>query len=217
MSETLTKLITESHAIVTDIIEHGGEMSAEMKQEFEQVNLDIEAKVDAYAYVLERLDLEAEHFRQKALEFQRIANSIKNAHKNLKERLVFNMKLMKTKEIFGDDYRFKLRKPAGRLEIFDSDEIPAHYLKQVVVTEIDKADLKTDIMANAKKGEPYEALTAEEIPGARVIMEPALLKYPNQKGNKRAVTNDSADSKRITGTKNDKPSPGRRKRKKASA
>lgn len=216
--ETLGNLIIQSAFIVDEIIENGGELSPELKAQFQDVNIAMEAKIDGYAHILDRLDVEAEYFRIKAAEFQRICSSIKAAKDILKERLVFHMKTMKTIEVFGGEFKFKLRKPVGRLEITDEMEIPDRYKEKVTVIQIDKAALKTDIMADASKVEPYEAISCEKIPGARIVMNPSLLKSINRKGpkdGKHAIS--STDSRRRISGKNDEPVSGERKRKKTRA
>lgn len=165
----LIAIVNDSAKIVNQIIENGGIMPPELKEEFNQMTIDLSAKLDAYAYIWERLDMEQEYWKMKAKEFDRIQKSIGNARDNLKERLRISMGKLEVNEVKGKEFRFTLSDTQGRLIIEDEKEVPEAYKTEVVQTVIDRADIKTDIKAG------------NAVPGAFIDYVPSLRKFANRK------------------------------------
>lgn len=162
---TLINLITDSSEIVNEIIANGGELTLELEQSLEQSNIDLALKLDNYAYLWERLEVEATYWKAKADEFARVAKSVKTVNANLKSRLKFALVESKKSEMVGNDFKFKLAKTSGKLVVEDQSLIPKEFITTTIVESVDNAKLK-------------EALkSGQEIEGASLVMTPSLRKY----------------------------------------
>jgi len=169
-SNTLINLITESSEIVNEIISNGGELTEEIEQSLEQNNINLAAKLDNYAYLWERLEVEASYWKAKADEFSRVAKSVKTVNATLKSRLKFAMVESEKAEMVGNDFKFKLAKTSGKLVVEDQSLIPKEFITTTVIETVDNAKLK-------------EALNAgQDIAGASLLKEPSLRKYAAKKG-----------------------------------
>jgi len=165
----LLTIVNESVSIVNQIIENGGVMPPELEEGFQQITVDLSSKLDAYAYIWERLDMEQEYWKMKAKEFDRIQKSIGTARDTLKERLRISMEKLQVKGVEGKEFRFLLKDTLGRLVIEDEEKIPNVYKTKVIQIVIDRADIKKDIKAG------------DDVPGARIEYVPSLQKFANRK------------------------------------
>jgi len=186
----LVQIVNDSVAIVNQIIENGGIMPPELEETFSQMSIDLQAKLDAYAYIWERLDMEEEYWKAKAREFDRIQKSIGNARDRLKELLRFSMEKLEVKRAEGKEFRFLLKDTSGRLVIDDEALIPGHYKAIIRETFIDKADIKTDIKAG------------NVVPGAHIEYTPSLQKFANRQQSRKGIKSGNTTKSRAIKARN---------------
>lgn len=166
MSSLIT-IISDTNKTINDIIENGGEMTDEMREELKYLDQSMLQKVDGYAVFIDRIKLEIGYFKEKAKEFSGMAKTLSNLDDSIKERLKYVMTGMEKTEVKGNNYRFKLSDTAGKLEIVES-LIPDKYKTQTLIIEIDKEAIKRDL----KLG--------KIIDGASLVKGKSIRKYINK-------------------------------------
>lgn len=168
MKETLRTLVQQSNDLMMQLAESGGELTPELESQLANVELALPEKVDSYAHLIDRLDVEIETWKQKADFYSAIAKSCKNVKERLKENIKFAMQEMTVSEIKGNDVRFKLSSSKPSLQI-DESLIDPLYTSQVTTTVIDKKRIEEDL----KAGVP--------VAGARLIENVSLRTYANRR------------------------------------
>lgn len=168
--KNLIEILQETNLVVQSIIANGGEIPEELEVQLTKNETQLSAKVDAYAYVMERMKLEEGYWKEKAREFDRIAKSIKRVGEEIKGRMVYAMETMGLDEIKGDDFRFKLTKGPGSLDIFNEEVLPDEYVRTTIVRDPQKNEIKAALKAG------------EKIPGCELHETKVFRKYANKKG-----------------------------------
>jgi hypothetical protein len=163
---TLVDLAREALELTQTIIESGGEITSEIEERVEANELRIADKVDAYSFIEERLDAEAQYWDRKAKAFANIARGFKGARERLLARIKFFMGEMQLKEVQGHDYRFVLAGSMPRLVVNEA-LLPAEYKMQVTQVIPDKERIREALLLGAN------------IPGAYLEETGALRKYEN--------------------------------------
>lgn len=154
---SLVDLTKESQALILKIIEAGGEITPEVEQELSNVELNLAEKIDRYAYLIERLNDEAEHWKKKKQKMDRLKCACENAAKNLKNTIKLSMQMQKVTEVKGIDEKFILVKQRDIVEIDDLTKLPKKYTKTVITVEPDKNAIRVALNENKK------------VPGARLV------------------------------------------------
>lgn len=168
MSQNLQVMVLEFNNIVSAIAEAGGELTPELEAAFDGMGAQIQVKADSYAFVMDRLDAEAEFWKKRAEQFSRVAKSCKNLKERLNDSIKMAMKQLGTDEVHGVDMRFKLTRMAPKLVIQES-LLPSEYKMVVTETVPDKERIKADLANKC------------EVPGAVMEEVLALRKYVNSK------------------------------------
>lgn len=145
---TLTDIVFQVAEITNDIVESRGELTPEMEARLADIDLSLARKVDAYAGVIERLDMEVDYWDKKAREMKSIADSHKRLKEGLRTRIKDAMRTMGKNEILGQDVKFRLVRSQPRLVIRDEKNIPAEF--QVVSWDVDKEKLKKALVSEMK-------------------------------------------------------------------
>ena len=143
--QTLLSILSEYQHFERLLVESGGELTPEAETEIESVSSKLITKVDACAYVMERLEVDERYYRDKAAQWTMVARAHANAAKRLKERVKYCMKELGATTLPGEDHVFKLTGGRFKTEIVDETMIPFEYFKEVIVREIDKELIETAI------------------------------------------------------------------------
>lgn len=164
---TLRDLVKSSQSIVEALIESGGELSPEMEAQLQNLEINLPAKIDAYASVMERMEMEEEYWKQKAEVLRSVAKGCSNVRERLKESLKYAAQSINATELIGNDVRFKISNSKPKL-VLDGPIDPA-YVIQVTTTEVDKKRIEEDL----KIGVPVE--------GARLVETKSIRAYVNKR------------------------------------
>lgn len=166
--QSLFEIVFQSQVLTQQIIEAGGELSPELEQALEQVDLAITAKVDGYNAVMDRLELEATYWKAKADMYSKIAKAHTAAQDRMKNAIKQAMQAMGKTEVCGDDVKFKLANAQPKL-ILDEAKIPKEFKMIVTTHVVDKERIKTAL----KEG--------FAVAGAQLEPSVALRAYVNKK------------------------------------
>ena len=140
---SLIELGLKHFSIIQTIVASEGEISDELAQELESLGDITAAKIEAYAWVLDRMELEASYWRAKAERYMKIARGLESADERMKENLKKFMSLAEIESVSGIDMEFRLIRSGTHLDTSNMsiDEIPMDFVK--VKKELDKAKIKT--------------------------------------------------------------------------
>lgn len=154
---SLTELTTELTKIMQKGSECGGELAESEFEWIDKIETElIPKKVDNCHFVLEWMKSQSEFFDAQAEEMRRQSKFYEKATERLKIRIRSAMVDLKTEEINGNCFRFKLVKNPGRLVIENAKLVPDQYV--ILVKKYDNEKIKSDI----KLGFPIDGCRIEE-------------------------------------------------------
>lgn len=163
---SLFQLALTASTVTQKILENEGELSKELEAIFDDTNTDLQVKVDSYAAIMDRLDVDADFFKAKADSYAKVAKSCKALKERLNNNIKAAMQLMETDEIHGEEMRFKLSRLAPKL-VIDEVSLPQTWKMQVVEVVPDKDRIKKAVELG------------ESIPGVSQEDSYSLRKYVN--------------------------------------
>jgi hypothetical protein len=161
---TLASLSRMYADIEHELLANEGELTKEIETRLNNLVLNISTKVDSIAYVLERLDREAEALKARAKMFQSAAKRIQSAQDWLKQYTKVSMQAMSVNELQGQSYRFLLSNSKPKLVVSDEQSIPPEFWTETVTRSLDR-DLIEMAIAN---GIDVPGVHYEEVKALRV-------------------------------------------------
>lgn len=144
MSESLRALVAQATNLSTALIESGGELPPEMEAALTEIDVKLPIKIDGYAVIMERLEMESEYWKQKAELYVDISRGCLKARERLKESLKFAMGQLGADELKGIDVRFKLSNAKPKLVINEA-LLETGYLIAQTVSVPDKKRIEQDL------------------------------------------------------------------------
>lgn len=155
-SGSLRSLVTLSNDLLNQLLESNGQLTPELEEQLSKLEIALPAKVDSYAYLIDRFEAEAEFWKARAENNALVMKACLAAQKRLKDNLKFAMQEQKAGEIKGNEVRFKLQNSKPSL-VIDETIIDPAYTYQHVETRIDKKKIEEDL----KIGVPVKGATLE--------------------------------------------------------
>ena len=128
LNKTLPQLVSHYRDINEIILSHDGELTPQAEADLTEVCASLENKLDSCAFVIERLESEAQFWAEKASKLAAIARKHEKTAENLRAWLLKNMTDMKQKESIGSEYRL-LVKTTKRVEITDEAKLSSDFLR----------------------------------------------------------------------------------------
>lgn len=171
--QSLGDLVTGFSHILERIAEAGGELTPELEALFDQVGGDLQVKADSYAFVMDKLEAEAEFWKARADSFARVSKSCDRLRDRMKDAIKAAMVQLKRDEIEGVDFRFKLSTSSRPKLVLDEAILPAAWKMPVTELVPDKERIVTALDSG------------EAVPGARYEEVKSLRKYVNTKRGKK--------------------------------
>lgn len=172
MSDSLRDLVLKAAEIENLIIDAGGELTPEIESQLMVVDEKLPQKIDGYAEILARMGLLQEHYKKKSKEMSLIAKACEKIGDFLTKNIKEAMERMGSKELLGDDVKFRLQNSQASVIIESEDLIPANYKTVTQVVSVDKSRVKIDL----EHGVP--------VPGARLVQGTHIKQYLNTRGKK---------------------------------
>jgi len=158
---TLKGLMAEWREVMAAIDDAQGELTPEIEQRMALLDVSIPEKIDAWAYVMERMEAEHEFWKARRKVDHEVELKYERHLEFAKTRLKGIMFEMGVVEMRGHDAKFQTVNSRARLTIQDENLIPAKYLTERFVYDIDKDKLRADIEAGIEvEGVRLEKVTA---------------------------------------------------------
>jgi len=129
-----------------------GEISEEEETNLVALEQTLLAKADSCAFVLDKLDAEADFYKAQADRLMQFSKTCANARERLKSRITEAVQLSPDKYIRGDLISFTLKKNPPSVIVLDEKKIPEKFIETVVSRKVDKVAIKNAI----KLGEAVE-------------------------------------------------------------
>ena len=141
---TLRELVQSSQSIVEALIESGGELTPEMDAQLQNLEVNLPAKIDGYASIMDRMEMEEAYWKAKAETLRSVAKGCANVRERLKESLKYAAQQMSASELVGNDVKFKISNSKPRL-IVDETLLDDAYKMHVTTIEVDKKKIEEDL------------------------------------------------------------------------
>lgn len=161
---TLEDIYAEWKAILKEIDQLSGEVTPELEARMNMVETNLPEKIDGYAYVMDRLEMEEAFWKKREDEAAYIKDRFKQRREFIKSYLKMKMVENGKTELLGNVSRFYLKKCAKSLDIYDENALPATYSEEVLTLKVNSKQIKEDLENGI------------EVPGARLIGGAAFTK-----------------------------------------
>lgn len=159
--QTLKNLMSEWREVMAAIDDSQGELTPEIEQRLALLDVSIPEKIDAWGYVMERMKSEHEFWKDRRKQDHEIELKYERHLEFATVRLKGIMFEMGVTEMRGHDVKFQAVNSRAKLTIQDEGLIPAKYLTERLVYDIDKDTLRADIEAGIQiEGVRLEKVTA---------------------------------------------------------
>ena len=135
--------LTENYVKFFTEFENADEITDEMQELANNLNVEIEEKCDNYAKMIKNLEADVEAFKNQEKIFNEKRKSAENKVKWLKQNLQASMELQGRKKVKTDLFSFNIQKNAPSLEIRDENNIDDSYY--VIERKLNKRELLNDI------------------------------------------------------------------------
>lgn len=169
MSRDLATWIQSAYDLETRLADSGGELTPEIEQWMQAINLNLPAAVDNTKLLMDRLETLSAEYRARAQAVTKVARGLDKTHDRIKENIKALAAVCEQPEFLGDKYRLLVTASKSKLVIEDENLIPEEY-------KIPEVLLKPDL------GTIRQALEAgQEIPGAKLVASSSLRSYMNRK------------------------------------
>lgn len=135
--------LTENYVKFFTEFENVDEVTEEMQEMADNLNVEIEEKCDNYAKMIRNLEADVEAFKNQEKIFNEKKKSAENKVKWLKQNLQASMELQGRKKVKTDLFIFNIQKNAPSLEITDEKNIDDSYY--IIERKLNKRELLNDI------------------------------------------------------------------------
>lgn len=164
---TLIELLEHYNDLHSRIVLNEGEVTPDIESEFDRLSLDSAQKVDTYAYVLEKFKHDAEFWKKKIENIEKIKKGLESAEARLKQRIKSIMVERGLKTLEGFDSSFHLSKAKDRILVED-EKLPPEFWQERIERFYDKELIR-------------EELKDGPIPGVHLEQSFALRQKPSRK------------------------------------
>jgi hypothetical protein len=155
--------LQKTYYLFIELLERrGGEINESEEHELALLESTLLAKADSCAFVLDKLESEADFYKQQAERLLGFSRVCSNARQRLKDRITEAVKMSPDKTIEGETISFTLKKNPPSLIVNDESLVPDKFVETVVTRKVDKSAIK----AALKQG--------EEVQGVELVQDESL-------------------------------------------
>ncbi len=158
MSESLRALVAQANEINQQVMEGDGVLTPELEAMLSEIELKLPQKIDAYAVIMERSEIEEAYWKEKARQCSEMAKRYSGVRSRLKDNIKFAMEQLGMSEAVGNEVRFKLTRSKPQL-VINEDFLDSKYLVETIVKSVDKKAIEADL----KEGKEVEGATLMEV------------------------------------------------------
>ena len=160
LKKSLVQIAFEYQSVLDLIMESEGEVTPEIENFLNLSGKELTEKIDAYGFILDRLELEEVNLKNKLDVLRKKKTTTENLIDKIKSNLISVMGQMQTNRIEGDKFTFTTKPTRGIISVSD-----------VLVLSPEFIITKTDLVADKEK--IREALSAGR-PVAGAVLQPGV-------------------------------------------
>ena len=159
---SLDELLQDYNRLVAYIDEHHGEVTPEVEQAMDRLELDMANKADKYMYVIHKLTADSLYYEDLANQFYARASRYHKTTQYLRDKI--HQYLMNTNQtaVISGMFSMARKKSPARVVITDEANIPQEFKETEEVVHINKAAIKDYLKANPDKPIPGASLEVGE-------------------------------------------------------
>lgn len=158
VKKSLVQIAFEFEHLMDQINNPEGEITLELESLIGISSEELSNKLDAYGYLMDRLESEQEQYKKKADAYYSKATRCKDTAEKIKENIKAVMVQMEAKKLSGDDYTFTISPAKPKVLVIDENQIPTSYFRQEIVSKLSKDAVREAI----EKGETVSGATLEQ-------------------------------------------------------
>lgn len=135
--------------IMTFAVDNDGEVDPKLDAFLSEIQSGLATKVDHYKFIMDRLETTAAMLEAQADQFWRAAQGLETVRESMKKRIKEAMVSMKSDEVTGHAWRFKLSqgKPSLVLDPRLQEILPQEYILARTIYEADKERIRSALEA----------------------------------------------------------------------
>ena len=159
---SLDELLQDYNRLVAYIDEHHGEVTPEVEQAMDRLELDMVNKADKYMYVIHKLTADSLYYENLANQFYTRASRYHKTTQYLRDKI--HQYLMNTNQaaVIGSMFSMSRKKSPPKVVISNEDIIPVEFKETETVTYVKKQALRDYLKANPDKPTPGASLEVGE-------------------------------------------------------
>lgn len=167
---TLKDLVKTSNELEESLYESGGELTPELEAQLTELKDKLPTKIDNYAVIIERAEMQAEYLKAKADKLNAIRKGLDTLVDRLKENLKEAAQTMDVQALEGSEYKVSVSRTKPKVDVTDMSLLTDEYLERVVTFKVNKEKIS-------------EALKAgQQVHGARLLESYSVRIKPLVKG-----------------------------------
>jgi hypothetical protein len=141
---TLKQLTFQAQEIANEIIQADGELSTELESKLDLNAEQLSQKVDAYVFVLDRIEIEAQTWEKHLADCNAVLKRLDAAKERLRTSLTQATATSPLHRLEGDYARITVSETKGQVK-YDPITLPAAYTRIVEKVEVDKDKIRQAI------------------------------------------------------------------------
>lgn len=155
--KSLVALSKEHFEIEVALAESGGEISQELDEVLQRLQIDTADKVDGYSMVMQRMDVLESFYLARAERLTKMAKAASAVKQRLTENLKLAMETRQVDELCGLDVKFRLVNSNPKVIIENEDAVDEAYKVTVTTKKIETKRIAEDL----KNGVPVAGARLE--------------------------------------------------------
>lgn len=156
--KSMAELTSYSVYLNQEIINNMGEITPEIEQALIDLDIKTKDKVDAYSYAMEKMELEAQYWKEKAEAAMRICKAFTTSRERMNTILKNRMLVDGNNELLGNSAKFKLV-PLKPKMMIDEKFLEDKFYREEVLKKVDRSLIEDAI----KQGEAVAGVTLEPV------------------------------------------------------
>lgn len=162
MKESKFSLTIKHNQLTQKLIELEGEITLDLEQEMNALDMSIQEKTDAICFSANELEARIQFLKSQEELIYEARKQLEKNRDRFHESIIGFIQALGKEKLDGEIYSICLRKSPGKVFVDKADAIPTEYQIIKTVVDIDKKKIKEAIGIGI------------DVPGARVEYEPGL-------------------------------------------
>lgn len=167
---TLKNLIKISNDIEESLYESGGEITPEIETQLAELTQKLPTKIDNYAVIIERAQVQAEYLKAKAEHLNSIRKGLESLVERLKDSLKEAAQTLEVSQLEGSEYKVVISRTKPKVDLVDETILGDEFLERVITFKANKEKISKALQEG------------QQVAGARLLESYSVRIKPNVKG-----------------------------------